>query len=142
MKRTALLLSLLATLVAGCAAETQAPPSTPETRAAAGAEWFHSYCASCHGISAAGDGPVADYMTTQPANLTRIAALNGGVFDKAKVAAFIDGRERLAVHGSPEMPVWGRALDDRSTSGFYDETLLEPGIIYLIVEYLESIQTP
>ena len=121
---------------------TQAPPSSELTRAEAGERTFHSYCASCHGIDARGDGPVAAHLNTPPADLTRIAAQNGGDFDRARVARFIDGRERLEVHGSPNMPAWGRRYDDRRENGFLDETLLDPGSILLIVDYLASIQRP
>ena len=99
-----------------------------------------AYCASCHGIDATGNGPIAVHLDAPPADLTRLAHWNNGVFDKASVARFIDGRERLSVHGSPEMPAWGRRFDDRRQDGFRDETLLDPGSIYLIVEYLASIQ--
>jgi mono/diheme cytochrome c family protein len=133
---------LSALLLVACSANGGAPPSSPESRAVQGQAWFRGYCSSCHGAGATGDGPVAGYLTTPPADLTRIAINNGGVFDKAKVASFIDGRARVAAHGSPEMPVWGRALDDRRGGGFADETLLSPGTILVIVEYLASIQVP
>lgn len=138
---TRVLLLLVAIALSACAPNggESEPPSSPETRAAQGQSWFRSYCAACHGIDARGHGPVAEYLTTQPADLTRIAARDGS-FDKARIAGFIDGRVRVKAHGSPEMPVWGRPLDDRSSGGFSDETLLEPGAIYLIVEYLASIQ--
>jgi mono/diheme cytochrome c family protein len=38
-----------------------------------GAALFHQYCASCHGEKGTGKGPVAAYLTVQPADLTRIA---------------------------------------------------------------------
>ena len=133
---------LLALALGGCAGENGAPPSDPRSRAELGAEWFRSFCASCHGVDARGNGPVAEHLSVPPADLTRIAARRGGSFDAAEIAAFIDGGERVRAHGSPEMPVWGRALDDRREGGFRDETLLSPGSIYLIVAYLESIQTP
>lgn len=137
---TATLVGIL--LFGGCAEEPEdvALPSSPESRAELGGAWFHSYCASCHGVDATGDGPVADYLTTKPADLTRIAARRGGVFDNAEIAKFIDGRQRVSAHGSPEMPVWGRPLDDRRQTGFQDETLLSPGTILLVVDYLASIQ--
>ncbi len=129
----------LALTWASCAGE-RAEPSTAESRAAEGRVWFESYCTACHGVSGRGDGPVAKALSTPPADLTRIAAHNGGVFDGSAVGAFIDGRQRLAAHGSPDMPVWGRPLDDRRSEGFEAETLLAPGTIFLIVEYLQSIQ--
>lgn len=129
--------------LAACTAETggsRASPSTPESRAAAGRAWFQSYCVSCHGAGGTGDGPVAPALATAPADLTRLAQQSGGAFDAARVAAFIDGRERVASHGPSDMPVWGRRLDDRLFEDLSDETRLGPGAIFLIVEYLRSIQ--
>ena len=91
-------------------------------------------------MSARGDGPVADELKTPPTNLTRIAARYGGEFDAARVARYIDGRTELAVHGTREMPVWGRRFDDRTGEALVEETRLGPGPILLIVEYLRSIQ--
>jgi mono/diheme cytochrome c family protein len=110
--------------------------SLPES----GYEWFRTYCASCHGVSARGDGPVADELKTQPTNLARIAARSDGEFDALRVARYIDGRTELAVHGTREMPVWGRRFDDRTGEALVEETRLGPGPILLIVEYLRSIQ--
>jgi mono/diheme cytochrome c family protein len=115
------------------------PPSTPASRAAAGADVFRRYCASCHGVAAMGDGVVAASLRKPPADLTRIAARRGGSFDAPAIAAYVDGRERVAEHGAADMPVWGRRFDDRQDS-LADETKLAPGDIYLVVEYLRSIQ--
>jgi mono/diheme cytochrome c family protein len=109
-------------------------------RVASGQRLFGAYCTSCHGPGAQGNGPVAVSLKTAPADLTRIAARSGGAFDAAKVAAFIDGRTRIEAHGEREMPVWGRLYDDRNENIMGDETLLSPGMIFNIVEYLRSIQ--
>lgn len=105
-----------------------------------GRDLFLVYCASCHGASGLGDGPVAPALSPPPTDLTTIAARSDGVFDGAEVATFIDGRERVTAHGTSDMPVWGRRFDDRMATGIYDETRLPPGSIFLIVEYLLSIQ--
>jgi mono/diheme cytochrome c family protein len=105
-----------------------------------GRESFIIYCASCHGVSGRGDGPVAPALASPPPDLTAIAARANGVFDGAEVATFVDGRKRIAAHGTSDMPVWGRRFDDRVQEGVYDETRLRPGTIFLIVEYLLSIQ--
>ena len=139
-----LTMAVLFSAAGGCAQEkgASALPATPESRVEQGGIWFQRYCSACHGASAQGDGPVAGELSTPPADLTRIAARSAGRFDSALVAQFIDGRERVAAHGSPEMPVWGRSLDDRLSGGFADETRLAPGTILMIVEYLDSIQRP
>jgi len=88
------------------------PPLVPESLT--GSVSFDLYCASCHGRSGRGDGPTAAALKTKPADLTALARGNRGVFPRERVLAFIEGSERAASHGSPEMPVWGptlRALD-------------------------------
>jgi mono/diheme cytochrome c family protein len=137
--------ALAALLAAGCewdGRDETALPSTPATRAAAGESLFLAYCSSCHGSGAQGDGPAAGALALPPADLTRIAARRGGEFPAPEIAAFIDGRTRVAAHGSRDMPVWGRRFDDRNQSLLADETLLSPGQILTVVEYLRSLQRP
>lgn len=145
---TRLAIPMLVLIVLGTAAcDDRAAPqaaasSGPEDRIAEGRKWYGSHCATCHGPEGRGDGPVAPALSTPPADLTGIARRNDGVFDAAAVAAFIDGRDPVTAHGSPDMPVWGRELDDRREGGFRDETLLTRATIERIVDYLESIQEP
>lgn len=91
------------------AAAAHAPGSAARGRVA-----FRLYCASCHGQTAQGDGPVAAYLKTPPADLTRLAAGNEGKFPVDRVFAKIDGREAAAVptHGPSDMPVWGMSFQD------------------------------
>ncbi len=136
------LLILFAATISACgigASSSTSSPSTPESRANAGEELFMRYCATCHGESASGNGPASASLKQPPANLRQIATRNSGTFIAHDVAAYIDGRSRVMAHGSPEMPIWGRKLDDR-TEKIAEETKLAPGSIYLIVEYLRSIQ--
>lgn len=105
----------------------------------AGRGWYVTYCAACHGADGRGEGPVAGALARDPSDLTRLAERNAGVFDGGSVAAFIDGRRPLDVHGSREMPVWGRRFDDRGST-IAEETRLGPGAILLIVEHLRTIQ--
>ena len=108
-------------------------------RVSAGELLFSSYCAACHGASGRGDGPAAPSFRVPPADLTQIAVRHGG-FDAAEVAAYIDGRTEIAAHGRREMPVWGRRYDDRNNQILTDETLLSPGMIFNIVDYLRTLQ--
>lgn len=48
-----------------------------------GAELFKAYCATCHGLSGRGDGPLASVLDTPVADLTVITRKNGGVFPAA-----------------------------------------------------------
>ena len=99
---------------------------------------FHTYCASCHGATAKGDGPLADSMKRRPADLTEIAKRNAGVFPSDRVFQSIDGRKPVKGHGGPDMPVWGDAFARASDSG--GEASVRDRIQSLVV-YLESIQT-
>jgi mono/diheme cytochrome c family protein len=69
-------------------------------------EYLNS-CASCHGVTGKGDGPVVKSLIKPPANLTRLSDTNGGVFPFARVYDVIDGRLEVATHGTRDMPVWG-----------------------------------
>src|SRR5688572_12331764 len=73
-----------------------------------GKDSFAAYCAACHGKEAKGNGPVAAALKTAPADLTRIAARNGGTFDIIRVERVILGTDKvLPSHGSSDMPIWG-----------------------------------
>ena len=112
-----------------------------ELLAGLGAKMFQQYCASCHGTNATGDGPAAVALKTQPADLTHIAARRGGEFPDAEIARFIDGRFDLPVHGTREMPIWGRRLGE-SLGPAAEPDEVARGRILTLVEYLKSIQKP
>ena len=103
----------------------------------AGSSLFRTYCAVCHGTSARGDGPLADSMRRRPPDLTTIARREGGAFPADKVFRIIDGRQKVAGHGGPDMPVWGDVFT--RTAGTNDEASVKLRIEQL-VRYLESIQ--
>ncbi len=95
---------------------------------------FLDDCASCHGKSAKGDGPLKSFLTVKPPDLTQIAKRNKGNFDFWKVYGTIDGRHMLRAHGGNEMPVWGtkypREWGFAGTRARYIE----------LIFYLQSIQ--
>jgi mono/diheme cytochrome c family protein len=102
-----------------------------------GGSLFRTYCASCHGTEAKGDGPLAENLRIRPADLTLIAKRNKGTFEADKVHRIIDGREAVKGHGGSDMPVWGDAFK-HSGEGF-SETAVKARID-AIVEHLKSIQ--
>ncbi len=116
-------------LVAGASAQSY--QQTP------GAEVFRTYCASCHGTAARGDGPLASSMTRKPANLTEIAKRNGGQFPTELVFKTIDGRQPVRGHGGPDMPVWGDVFTRSREAGDADRA---QAVIQSLVVFLESIQ--
>ena len=83
-----------------------------ETPAPTGQTLYLRHCASCHGESGRGDGPVAASLRRPPADLTAIARRTGGRFDEARVMGIIDGRHLVAAHGPREMPVWGAVFSE------------------------------
>lgn len=75
-----------------------------------GKELYDRYCASCHGVSGRGDGPVSESLRIEVPDLTRYAKRHGDFFDRALVERIIDGRHVIGAHGTRTMPVWGEEL--------------------------------
>lgn len=103
--------------------------------AVGGSALFGLYCATCHGTSARGDGPLAAMMNKKPADLTLIARRHGGAFPADIVARTIDGRSPAKGHGGGDMPVWGDAFAKSKA----DATPVDEKIGRLVA-YLETIQ--
>ena len=106
-----------------------------------GADLYHRFCESCHGKTAAGDGPVSHSLAVAVPDLARIAARHGGKFPENWVYRVIDGREALLSHGPRDMPVWGVELwreqgaDVTAGEKTRDATTR-------LVEYLRGLQAP
>ena len=124
----------LAMLLPGLAA---AQDGASMTQSVPGSELFRTYCATCHGSSARGDGPLASSMSRKPADLTQIAARNGGTFPGELVFRTIDGKNRVRGHGGPDMPVWGDAFALSRDGG---DTEQVRKMIQSLVDYLDSVQ--
>lgn len=75
-----------------------------------GKELYLRFCASCHGATGRGDGPVAESFTVEVPDLTLIARRAGGSYPRQRIVRIIDGRHILSAHGSRTMPVWGEDL--------------------------------
>jgi mono/diheme cytochrome c family protein len=98
---------MLLALTASAQAQTAAPRSLLDG-SLVGRENFEAYCASCHGRSGRGNGPLAAELVTPPADLTTLSTRNGGRFPRAAVAAYVEGSGRpIPAHGPTSMPVWG-----------------------------------
>ena len=98
---------------------------------------FEFYCASCHGRDGTGNGPIASSLNIPPADLTMLAARNGGQFSRELVRELVthDGQTEAPAHGSSDMPVWGPIFRTLETSDQAVETRIEN-----LIEYVESIQ--
>jgi mono/diheme cytochrome c family protein len=105
---------------------------------------FRRYCASCHGISGKGDGPVAQSLNPRPTNLTLLSRNNGGKFPRQHVIDVISGVSVVAAHGDRAMPVWSLEMEKAPASIVGAGGTGSPGRakreIDLITGYIESIQ--
>jgi mono/diheme cytochrome c family protein len=120
-------------------------PALAQDTVARGQRDYVTYCASCHGREARGDGPVAEFMAMMPADLTVLARNNGGEFPAERVAEVIDGRWTVKVHGTRDMPVWGDWFKLEAGPPETGETGRESTVqarIAALVAYLRSIQAP
>ncbi len=77
---------------------------------------YTNLCASCHGKSGIGNGPVASQLKTKPKDLTKLKQKMGDAFDTKVIKDRIDGRTMPRAHGIPEMPVWGEWFSIQSMS--------------------------
>ncbi len=133
MTRLSILVFLL---LAACA-----PDEPLEGSATEGALFFAENCSGCHGMDAKGNGPDAVGLDPRPADLTQIAARNGGTFPSDWVMSTIDGFHRDAPMGTA-MPVFG-------ADTFGDTVIVErtegvgtpiPVMLLALERYLASIQ--
>lgn len=99
------------------------------------------YCATCHGNSATGNGPMSPSLVVAPADLTTLAARNGDVFPTSRVIMRIDGRDPLVSHGSM-MPVYGDffAGSDVATKAETGQPIMTSQPIVDLLAYLQGLQ--
>lgn len=104
-----------------------------------GAQLYTRFCASCHGVTGLGDGPVAASFKIIVPDLTRIAQRHGGAFPEDQVSRIIDGREKLPPHGSRDMPVWGFEFLGQNAARPEPQRRTEE-LIARLTEHLRSMQ--
>jgi len=111
--------------------------SVPAARvdASDGRAMFKSYCASCHGVDAKGNGPAVPALKKAPGDLTLLTKMSGGKFPELRVYNSIAGDISLPAHGSAEMPIWGNVFRGLGPSDT-DAKLR----VRNLTKYLESIQ--
>ncbi len=136
MRGLLLVLTVLASRQDGTAQVGDAVPS-PVPDSLVGSVSFDLHCASCHGRSGKGDGPVAIALRAPPADLTVLARRNAGTFPRARTLAFVDGSNRIVAHSGLEMPVWGPTLRRLDGSDARDTVRLRN-----LIAFIESIQEP
>jgi len=108
-------------------------------------EYMNS-CASCHGASGTGDGPLAGFLSGSLPDLTQLAANNNGVFPVTKVYSTIDGTMTTGPHGTGEMPVWGNRYRVRGEQLANPDFNTDEAMVFArfrilaLTEYLAGIQ--
>jgi len=121
-------------LVMGSGISAQKTAAGPQTQyIEKGRKLFSQYCATCHGSTARGEGPVAAALKVGPPDLTAIQQ-PGEKFPFYRVQTKIDGEKEVTAHGPSKMPVWGTVF--KRTSG----ELQRHADVYALVKYIESIQ--
>jgi mono/diheme cytochrome c family protein len=127
--------ALVALVASGAAAQNVKMTTAPRLQSIEGVDTFKTYCATCHGENAKGNGPAASALKKAPADLTGIANRHGGKFSQTDVEATILGNDVIASHGSRAMPIWGPVFEAIAPDPTFAKLRLSN-----LVDYLKSIQ--
>ncbi len=95
-----------AVLAWAAASSTAGQNEPPRQNLNAGAHLYQEFCASCHGNSGAGDGPLAATLAKPATNLAMLTQRNGGTFPRADVLAVVEATRPIPAHAGPAMPNW------------------------------------
>ncbi|MFI5395625.1 MAG: c-type cytochrome [Candidatus Binatia bacterium] len=112
------------------------PPAVEED----GRHLYVSACASCHGVTGTGDGPVAAELKTHTPDLTCLAREHGGRFPRDFVVETIAGERNFAAHGTREMPVWSQHFGTGGSGAPGVASVYARRNLELLTDYIESIQ--
>ena len=121
-----------------------AQSANPIDEIAVGKKEYSQTCAVCHGVEGKGDGPLAQFLTVPPADLTQLAKKNGGPFPFSELYQLIAGDREIRAHGGVSMPVWGdyfaaQAFKGGALDAMTADTIAR-GRILSVVYYLQTIQ--
>jgi hypothetical protein len=137
VKSSFIAIAVTAALMTACAST---PPPARELAQLSGVEMYEQLCASCHGATGKGDGPVAPLIKVGVPDLTRIAYRDGGEFPAEDIRRTIDGRHDRPAHGPRDMPVWGWQFYNSTNANDPAERARVDAMIDKLVNYLASIQ--
>ena len=104
-----------ATLVWSATAAGPWQQRPPREDYSSGAYLYRAFCATCHGETGKGDGPVADIADRRPADLTILRRNNGGTYPRDRVLRVLENVEPIPGHEPPAMPNWRNVL--KTTEG-------------------------
>ena len=137
MRKTTFSILFAVAITAALAATETFSAGVPNPNSASAAALYARNCASCHGRSGGGDGPVAGSLKVPPPDLRLLARHNRGEFPRARVQAFLTHGSGASspAHGTSDMPVWGPVF-----KGLGDTETRSKVRVANLVQYLESIQ--
>lgn len=135
--RLTLAMPLILLASPGCQ-QTADEPNPHEAEVVDGRAAYEAYCASCHGLDAKGNGPVAPALKTVPPDLTQLKKNFDGVYPSEYVLRTIDGRHQFVSHGTRQMPIWGNIWREDSTD--HDVEVEAQRRMNFLLHYLETIQ--
>ena len=133
----------------GFIASAQPPTRTgPRANIAAGKEFFHQNCSTCHGVDAKGyntkgsgtmynPNSAEESRRVPPADLTVLSERNAGKFPADRVRDSIYSKGSIPAHGTPDMPAWGDVFYSLKSNPKRLEQRLRD-----LTAYIESIQAP
>jgi mono/diheme cytochrome c family protein len=106
---------------------------------------YMTSCATCHGPTGKGNGPVSEALNKAPADVTKLSEANRGIFPVSRVYDAIDGRSVTRAHGTRDMPVWGETY--MAQLRYPGSTLSQEAIdaavrarILALIEHLSTLQ--
>lgn len=119
-----------------------AESSTYEETISAGNRTYDRFCSVCHGKEAKGNGLYKENLKVAPADLTKLASNNNGIFPWIMMYQIIDGNDITIAHGTNEMPIWGELFDISNWDKGYTEhsNVITRGRIFELLVYLDFIQ--
>ena len=120
-----------------------APLKWTEVMVSDGEVLYAELCAVCHGTTAKGDGPAAVALAAAVPDLTMLALSYDGVYPMDDVKDAISRQKGVLAHGTLEMPIWGRVLEDARPE--YKTARREAFAnlrIHNLAVYLETLQVP
>ena len=130
----------LAALMCSAALAQSPPPARPTDF---GKREFETNCASCHGVSGKGNGPLVELLRRSPPDLTLLAKNNQGVFPMNRLYQVVEG-VGVAAHGARDMPIWGRAYRIEDAQYYmdapYDPEALVRSRLLALLEYINRLQ--
>lgn len=105
---------------------------------------YESRCATCHGMTGKGDGPISGLLTRKASDLTVLAKNNNGILPVAAMYDIVMGEKDVPGHGTRDMPVWGKFYSMQAARYYldvpYDPEAYVRARILALIEYINRLQ--